>query len=73
MLIDNRPFHDFLTFDMDQLGKSVNTTGRVPQKLVKLSNLKVITLKQAKIQLWKVAKNLQTSVWWEGVGGGASL
>ena len=53
---------------MDQLGKSVNTTGRVPQKLVKLTNLKVIRLK-----LRKVAKNLQTSVWWEGGGGGGKF
>ena len=40
-----KPFHNFSTFDMDYLGKSVDTTGKSTLKIVKLPNLKVIRLK----------------------------
>ena len=58
----------YLSFDMDHLVKSIDTTGKSALELVKLSNLKVICPKQPKIYLYKVAKITDVCM-----VGGASL
>ena len=60
------PFAVFSTFDIDQSGKSIDTTGKSALKLVIFPTFKVVHIKQARIYLHKAVKIYRRlSGWWQ--------